>query len=578
MRLFAFLWTAPLALAQISVSLTPSVASPAHVGTRVTWTASVSTDSDAYVYRFRTGGFGQDLRVVKDYSPDNTLDWTQANQEGIYQVDVTVRNVQTGQVAHADNWYYVQSNVSGGQPVITPTTHPLVFLYSAPPCPAGSKMNVTFTSADGWTQTTPTKNCTGTFSMNFYLAGLRAGTQYVAQHVITTGSKSTEGPQLTFTSGTDLPANLTFSTAQIPAPGNEPSPVMLQATILTPSIATDLSGNIIWYYTGKISFITRPEPGGYFFGVLEDPAADSSGQIVREFDLQGVPVLETNAARVSQQLVAQGKKPIGSFHHEARLLSNGNVLVLAGEEQILTDVQGPGPVDVLGDAIVVLDRNLNVVWSWDAFDHLDPHRKATENDVCYPGDCPPTYLASAPNDWLHGNSVAETPDGNLLYSSRSQDWVIKIDYERGKGDGSVIWKLGKDGDFAMNSSDPNAWFSHQHDPQYENGSSSVIDLFDNGNLRNAVDPAAHSRGQVLQLDESSRTVTPLLNADLGYYSFALGAAQKLANGNYHFDVGFLSDGSSLSMEVDGAGVPVFSLRTAAPAYRTFRLQDMYTDP
>src|SRR5579884_1190507 len=145
-RLFAFFWTAPLALAQISVSLTPSVASPAHVGTRVTWTAAVSTDSDAYVYRFRTGGFGQDLRVVKDYSPDNTLDWTQANQEGIYQVDVTVRNVQTGQLAHADNWYYVQSNVTGDQPVITPTTHALVFLYSAPPCPAGSKMNVKFIS------------------------------------------------------------------------------------------------------------------------------------------------------------------------------------------------------------------------------------------------------------------------------------------------------------------------------------------------------------------------------------------------------------------------------------------------
>ena len=41
---------------------------------------------------------------------------------------------------------------------------------------------------------------------------------------------------------------------------------------------------------------------------------------------------------------------------------------------MLTGVQGKGTVDVLGDMILVLDRDLQVVWTWDAFDHLDPHR------------------------------------------------------------------------------------------------------------------------------------------------------------------------------------------------------------
>ena len=63
--------------------------------------------------------------------------------------------------------------------------------------------------------------------------------------------------------------------------------------------------------------------------------------------------------------------------------------------------------------------------------------------------CPPFILApSRPMDWTHGNShFLQTPDGHLLYSSRHQDWLIKIAYDNGEGDGHIIWKLGKDGVF-----------------------------------------------------------------------------------------------------------------------------------
>jgi hypothetical protein len=234
-------------------------------------------------------------------------------------------------------------------------------------------------------------------------------------------------------------------------------------------------------------------------------------------------------------------------------------------------------VDVLGDMIIVMDTNLNVVWTWDSFDHLDPARMATLGDTCQAGNCPPTYLAAAPNDWLHGNSVQETPDGNLLYSARSQDWIIKIDYERGQGSGAVLWRLGKDGDFAIDSSDPYPWFSHQHDPQFE-PNSSTLTLFDNGNVRNSMNPAATSRGQVLQIDEANRTASVLLNADMGQYSFALGAAQKLPNGDYHFAIGFLPDGTSTDVEVDASGNIVYALHVGAPEYRSFRMRDLYNGP
>ena len=75
----------------------------------------------------------------------------------------------------------------------------------------------------------------------------------------------------------------------------------------------------------------------------------------------------------------------------------------------------------------------------------------------YPG-CATHYLAADANDWTHGNAVVETPDGALLYSCRHQDWLIKIDYANGVGSGDVIWRLGKEGDFTYDSTDPYPWF------------------------------------------------------------------------------------------------------------------------
>lgn len=571
--------TLPCLNAKLSVSLKPSISVGAGVGTMVKFTATASqTNPGRHWYRFRAGAFGEDLHIVKDYGPDTTLDWTATEHDGIYQVEVAVRDMNTGEVAVTSTWTYFRSNVTDGQAVVMPTSHPLVFMYSAPSCPAGATMKVQFTSsADGVVQSTPSKPCNPNYnSMNFYLAGMRGDTVYSAKHIVTNGTGSSESAAIAFTTGHPLytPAAQTVLTNPSATPTRG---ILLEATILTPSLATDLNGNIIWSYPGKISFITRPEKGGYFFGVLEDPNADQSGQIVRKFDLAGMTVLETNAARVSEQLAAKGLHTISAFHHEARSLSNGNWLVLAGEERILTDVQGPGPVDVLGDMIIVLDSNLQVVWSWDAFDHLDTARMATLNDMCAPNSCPATYLAPTVNDWLHGNSVQETPDGNLLYSARSQDWVIKIDYQGGQGSGNVIWKMGAEGDFTINSSDPNPWFSHQHDPQFE-PNSMTLTLFDNGDLRNSMDPAATSRGMALQVDEVNHVVTPMLNADLGSYSFALGAAQLLPNGDYHFDVGFMPDGTSVNMEVDPSGNTVYALHVGAPEYRSFRMVDMYTSP
>jgi arylsulfate sulfotransferase len=294
---------------------------------------------------------------------------------------------------------------------------------------------------------------------------------------------------------------------------------------------------------------------------------------------------------VNQQLASMGVHPVGGFHHEARKLPNGNYLVLADSERILTDVQGAGPVDVIGDTILVLSPDLQVLWAWDSFDHLDPHRAAVLGETCtYPAGlgCAPFYSAKTANDWLHGNSLQLTPDGNILYSTRHQDWVVKIDYGS-TGSGNILWRLGADGDFRIEYNDPRVgrydpypWFSHQHDPNFESDNITLT-LYDDGNTRiMKSEPSGHSRGQALRIDEKKRVASLILDADLGVYCNAVGSAQLLPNGHYHFDNGFLtlpgSNFAAQSLEVNPEGQTVFGVQVGVLEYRSFRMPDLYTAP
>jgi hypothetical protein len=573
-----FVAATPNLEAAMSVSLQPSVPSPAAVGTIVTWNAQVSNaDSGTLWYRFRARRFGGDYRVVRDYGPLSTLDWTASEHEGACEIEVSVRNTDTGDIAVASSMYQMTSRVTGGSPAISQTANPLVFLYSAPACHAESRMRVQFRSPDGYIQNTPYKPCREGLSMNFYLAGLRPLTQYTVQHVVDTGSEFQEGPALTLTTP-DVQLQLAPYAVTQPPPTPVMDGILLQSTLSETTVATDLYGNLLWFYPGSISFLTRPEPGGFFFGIIVDGGADQSHQILRKFDLAGTTIQETNAARINEQLAALGRRQINGFHHEARTLPDGRIMVLASTEQIMTDEQGPGQVNVLGDMILVLDRDLEVLWSWDAFDHLDPRRMATLGETCQHqcGGGPPFHLASQANDWLHGNSLGFTPDGNILYSCRHQDWLIKIDYNNGEGSGDILWRLGKDGDFQFVSDDPYPWFSHQHDAGYVAGDNSTIAVFDNGNVRRQSDANANSRGQVLRLDEQNRMATFVLNADLRAYCAAVGSARQLPNGNYHFDLGWIDATRSESVETDPSGKIVYAIQVATQEYRSFRMRDLYT--
>ncbi len=164
---------------------------------------------------------------------------------------------------------------------------------------------------------------------------------------------------------------------------------------------------------------------------------------------------------------------------------------------------------------------------------------------------------------------------------------MRIDYQDGAGSGNILWRMGNEGDWSFNNltGDPWPWFSHQHEAAIE--SNGDLSVFDNGNLRvtqlgGACGPNdCNSRGMVLQLNESIKQVTPVLSADLGVYSSAVGSAQLLSNGNYFFWAGFANSlGYAIEIQpIAGttSGPQVFNLQ-GTMGYRAWRMPNLYSPP
>ena len=562
------------------------------VGDPVTWTAIAADVGATPVYQFRAAPHGGTFHVLRDFSPASSFAWTPI-QEGSYDIEVTVKDgYQAAETTSAVAVDEVASRVTGSEAVVTPTDNPLVPLYSVPPSSADTVFVQFAPEGDNssW-RNTDTRDVVPGKSTNFFMAGMLPNTTYEMRHVFSDGTGS---EPLHFTTG-GIPGNLIIpavTVQQPPGPGSnlDQDLVFHEGIRSTPQqppvIATNLAGQVTWYYDlsgGDFTLVRVGQsliPGGTLLvsGADRYTSIADATNVLREIDLAGDPVRETNVAALNVQLAALGHEKIHAFNHDVQRLSDGTTVALALTERTI-DINGT-PTNYIGAMVLALDPDFQVKWAWDAFDHMDVNRGPVLGEVVLPGAPEPT--ASVPSlpavDWLHVNTVALSPtDGNLILSVRHQDWVIKIDYRNGAGDGHVVWRLGQGGDFALNNTGPNAWFSHQHTPHYVDDH--TLMLFDNGNTRRATDPTANSRGQVWTLDESNMIATPVLNADLGNYSARLGSSQRLSNGNYSF----LSGAVGLSppvqiaetIEVLPDGTKSYVLKRALPEYRSYRLRTLY---
>jgi hypothetical protein len=499
--------------------------------------------------------------------------------------------------------------------------------------------------------TTSFQPCHPSATMNFEIAGMYASTGYNMFTQTDTGGVITNGPTVTFETGA-LPGSVPFPPVRVVPPSGSgidtADSLFLLSTfqgagVLFPNIATDLSGAVLWYYypSAKLnSLLTRPLADGTMLVLQDGPAwnpAAEGKQLLHQIDLAGNVKRETNTGILQQELLALGAKDaapcniypspapvgaacLGAFHHDAiQTLPNGYTAVFVDIEKIFpAGTQGDTsglPVDIIGDMIVVLDQNWQAVWYFDAFEHasggpqLDINRPAVLGETCVVNErgCPPMFLlgtgiAPAANDWLHGNSIYYWPQtGDIIWSSRHQDWVMKMDYSNGAGTGNILWRLGPCGDFTFDNiyDDPWPWNSHQHDVGLQNNGAGPLTLFDNGDTR--ISPptgpgsstgcmpgvgSGDSRGMALGMSETGLEITPVMSQDLGYYSQADGSAQLLGNGNYFFLAGVaivsISTVDSFSIELQpitgtAGGTQMLNLQ-GPEGYRAWRMPSLYTPP
>ncbi len=162
-------------------------------------------------------------------------------------------------------------------------------------------------------------------------------------------------------------------------------------------------------------------------------------------------------------------------------------------------------IDTLGgDGIMVMDTAGNKIWEWNCWDVWD-----IKNDP---------FIQQFAYDRFHINSLSFDTDGNYLVSLAVEDQVWKINATTGK----IMWKLGKGGDFKMDTTN---YFSFQHSVHINPYGDLMV--FDNSIWKKQSGAVSFS------LDTVHWTATAKINAILprSKYTSRMGSAYVLPNRN-----------------------------------------------
>ncbi|MFK8050430.1 MAG: aryl-sulfate sulfotransferase [Halioglobus sp.] len=207
-----------------------------------------------------------------------------------------------------------------------------------------------------------------------------------------------------------------------------------------------------------------------------------------------------------------------TYHHEATILKNGNIVVLTNEYGEF------GGNTLQGDRIEEYNPSGELVWLWSSFEHLDTFR--------FPGELSTRLSRDGAYEWTHSNAIFEQEDGSLLLSVRSQSWVVNIDHMTG----DINWILGSSEGTSRESLhdkfislQSGSLISAQHAPlQMANGDYLIYDNRNEAELRGTDN---NSRGVAYQLDSLKMTATQVWEFVVDKYTKSLGDIDELPNGN-----------------------------------------------
>ena len=335
-----------------------------------------------------------------------------------------------------------------------------------------------------------------------------------------------------------------------------------------PAIIVDDEGYIIWYYlpgVHKVHDIRRVSKGNLIYevwpgtdGMIE---IDMLGNIQRRWHFSGTA---KDAAPDSIPVATD------SFHHDFVELPSGNFLLLSTEVRVIedwytseTDPDAPrATANVIGDVIVEVSPEGEVVKEWSLFDILDVNRigyNSLREDFWrrhYDG-----VVDGVVHDWTHGNAIIyEEEDNSFVMSVPYQDAVIKVSMDTGE----LVWILGNHDNWnepqasrLLTPVGDVAW-SYKHHAVSRTGNGTYL-LFDNGVARSSPfdDRMAladsYSRAVEYSVNEASMEVSQ---------PWEYGAGQERFYGRYLGDVDWHADAGTVLINVgaqetnaDGTNVP-----------------------
>lgn len=213
------------------------------------------------------------------------------------------------------------------------------------------------------------------------------------------------------------------------------------------------------------------------------------------------------------------KQPCSSLrnpdvHHDIKMLPDGNIMVInqVKDEFDLSEAGGGEHDTVTGDGITFMTTEGKPLWRWSAFSELNPE---DDPDIMKED---PEFQYIGKDDWLHANSLARDPEGNLFISFNKLSQVWKL-----SPDGKLIYRIGKGGDIDVGS--PDCLSDRQHGISVT--AEGHLMMFDNGYASKI------SRVLMFDIDEESMTARAMLALPLAEedYSPNQSSAYIMPDGN-----------------------------------------------
>ena len=323
-----------------------------------------------------------------------------------------------------------------------------------------------------------------------------------------------------------------------------------------PAVVVDDQGEFIWYYIPdghRVHDIRRLRNGNMAYTVLPGHnqliEIDMLGNIQRTFHMTGMTD-ELIEGSISVQT--------DSLHHDYAELPNGNLLLLSSESRVIQNWYASetnpdatrAPANVIGDVIVEITQNGEIVNEWSLFDILDPYRigyNSTSENFWrnHYGD------TAESKDWAHGNAIIyEENDHSFVMSVPYQDAVIKVSMDTGE----LVWILGNHDNWKEPWSNKLLspvgvveWsYKHHAITHTENG---TYLLFDNGAAR-----SSPYDDKMTLADSYSRAVEYSVNEETMEVSqpWAYGPNQEQFYGRYLGDVDWHEQSDTVLINVGGA--------------------------